>query len=50
MIAATNNKGKLKEIKEILSDYDIYSLKEKNIDIEIIYLFVLYYHLNIYHI
>ena len=36
MIAATNNKGKLKEIKEILSDYDIYSLKEKNIDIDVV--------------
>ncbi len=35
MIAATNNKGKLKEIKEILTDYEIYSLKDKNIDIDI---------------
>ena len=35
MIAATNNKGKLKEIREILSDYEIYSLKDKNIDIEV---------------
>lgn len=36
MILATNNKGKLREIKEILSDYDIYSLKDKNIDIDIV--------------
>ena len=36
MIFATNNKGKLKEIKEILSEYDIYSLKDKNIDIDVI--------------
>ena len=35
MIIATNNKGKLKEIKEILSGYKIYSLKDKNIDIEV---------------
>ena len=35
MILATNNKGKLKEIKEIFSDYEIYSLKEKNIDIDV---------------
>ena len=36
MILATNNKGKLIEIKNILSDYDIYSLKDKNIDIDVI--------------
>ena len=35
MIVATNNCGKLKEIKAILKDYEIYSLKEKNIDIEV---------------
>ena len=35
MIVATNNQGKLKEIKEIFSDYNIYSLKEKNINIEV---------------
>ena len=29
MIVATNNKGKLEEIKKILSDYEIYSLKQK---------------------
>ena len=33
MIVATNNEGKLKEIKSILNDYDLYSLKEKNISI-----------------
>lgn len=36
MIFATNNNGKLREIKEILKDYEIYSLKEKNIDIDVI--------------
>lgn len=35
MILATNNKGKLQEIKEIFNDYEIYSLKEKNIDIDV---------------
>lgn len=35
MILATNNKGKLVEIKNILSEYQIYSLKEKNIDIDV---------------
>lgn len=36
MILATNNKGKLNEIKRILSDYEIYSLKDMNIDIDIV--------------
>ena len=36
MIVATNNKGKLEEIKKILSDYEKYSLKQKNIDIDVI--------------
>ena len=36
MIFATNNNGKLREIKEILKNYEIYSLKEKNIYIDII--------------
>ena len=36
MIAATNNKNKLKEIKEILNEYNIYSLKDKGININII--------------
>lgn len=36
MILATNNKGKLKEIKEIFNEYEIYSLKDKNIDIDVI--------------
>ena len=31
MVVATNNKGKLKEIKKIFNDYEIYSLKDKNI-------------------
>ena len=35
MIFASNNAGKLKEIRKILSDYKIYSLKDKNIDIEV---------------
>ena len=36
MIAATNNKGKLEEIKKILNQYEIYSLKEKGIDIDVV--------------
>lgn len=36
MIVATNNEGKLKEIKSILNDYELYSLKEKNISIDVI--------------
>ena len=35
MIFASNNKGKIKEIKEILKDYNIKSLNDANIDIEI---------------
>lgn len=36
MILATNNKGKLMEIKEILKEYKIYSLKDKNIEIDVL--------------
>lgn len=36
MIVATNNKDKLREIKEILSDFELYSLKDKNINIKVI--------------
>lgn len=36
MIVASNNKGKLEEIKKILSDYKVYSLKDKNISIDVI--------------
>ena len=35
MILASNNKGKLEEIRKILNDYQIYSLKDKNIDIDV---------------
>ena len=35
MILATNNKGKIEEIKKILNKDDIYSLKEKNIFIDV---------------
>lgn len=35
MILATNNKGKLKEIKDIFNEYEIFSLKEKNINIDV---------------
>ena len=35
MIAATNNLGKLKEIREILEEYRIYSLKEMGIDVDV---------------
>ena len=36
MIIATNNKGKLKEFKEILNNYEIYSLEDKNIKIDVL--------------
>jgi len=35
MILATNNKGKLEEIRKILTDYKIYSLKDKNINVDV---------------
>ncbi len=35
MVIATNNKGKLEEIRKILADYEIYSLKDKNINTDI---------------
>ena len=36
MIVATNNQGKLEEIKKIFKDYELYSLKDKDINIDII--------------
>lgn len=36
ILVATNNKGKLKEIKEILENYEIISLKDINLEIEVI--------------
>jgi len=36
MILATNNKGKLDEIRKILNEFDIYSLKEKGINIDVV--------------
>jgi len=35
VIVATNNKNKLNEIKKILTGYKIYSLREKEICLEI---------------
>lgn len=35
IVMATNNQGKLKEVKEILTDYEILSLKDLECDIEI---------------
>lgn len=35
MILATNNKNKIREIKQILSDYEIKSLAEANVDINV---------------
>ncbi len=35
MILATNNLGKLKEIREILGEYKIYSLREMGIDVDV---------------
>lgn len=38
LIVASNNKGKIKEIKEILSDFqlEVFSLKDLNIDIDVV--------------
>lgn len=36
MVVATNNKGKLEEIKKIFSSYEIYSLKDKGINIDVV--------------
>lgn len=36
MILATNNIGKLREIREILKEYEINSLKDRKIDIDVI--------------
>jgi len=36
MIVATSNEGKVKEIKKIFKEYEIYSLKDKNIDVDVI--------------
>lgn len=36
MIIATNNRGKLKEIKEILPEYKMFSLKDKDINIDVV--------------
>lgn len=36
MILATNNKSKLDEIKNILTDYKIYSLEDKNINVDVL--------------
>lgn len=35
IVAATSNNGKLKEIREIFSDYEILSMKDLNINIEV---------------
>lgn len=35
IIMATNNQGKLKEVKDILKDYEILSLKDLNCNIEV---------------
>lgn len=36
MIFATNNNGKLKEVRELLKGYDIKSLKDVNLDVDIL--------------
>ena len=36
IVIATNNKGKLKEITNILNEYEIHSLNERNIDIDVV--------------
>lgn len=35
IVVATNNKGKLKEIKKILNEYELLSLKDLNLNIEV---------------
>lgn len=35
IVMATNNKGKLKEVREILNEYEILSLKDVNCEIEV---------------
>ena len=35
IVVATNNKGKIKEIKEILKEYELLTLKDINCDIEV---------------
>ncbi|MBR4030776.1 MAG: XTP/dITP diphosphatase [Clostridia bacterium] len=35
IIIATNNQGKVREFKNRLKDYEVFSLKDKNIDIEV---------------
>ena len=35
IIIASNNKGKIKEAKEILNNYNIISIKDKGIDIDV---------------
>ena len=36
MILASNNKGKIEEVKKIFQGYEVYSLKDKDIDIEVV--------------
>lgn len=36
MILATNNEGKLREIKDILNDYEIVSLKEAKVNVDVV--------------
>lgn len=36
MIVATNNKGKIRELKSILEQFELYTLKEKAIDIDVV--------------
>ena len=36
MVIATNNEGKIKEIKEIFKDYELFSLKDKGLDIDVV--------------
>lgn len=36
MILATNNKGKLREIKEILNEYEIKGLEEVGVTVDVV--------------
>ncbi len=36
IVVVSNNKGKIKEFKEILTDYNVYSLSDLNIDMDVV--------------
>lgn len=36
LVVVSNNKGKIKEFKEILTDFNVYSLEDLNIDLDVV--------------